>query len=90
MKITTGLKLRDINEEKRKRLVKRESHKLDCLSSDMNTCQALVNADCYKRKVMKSVGIQRALHNSLKDKSGATDISKYTIVGTYSFPTIFD
>jgi hypothetical protein len=33
----------------------------DHLSSDMNTCQAIVKSDCSKSKVQKASGIQKAL-----------------------------
>ena len=52
---------RDLKEEKRKRVVTRENKKTDCLSSEMNNCQALVKPDCSKPKVLKSVGMQKAL-----------------------------
>ncbi|MCW4344649.1 MAG: hypothetical protein N0E48_15030, partial [Candidatus Thiodiazotropha endolucinida] len=52
---------RDIQEEKRQKLVAKQTKTFDCLSSDMNTCQAVVKPDCSKPKVQKSTGIQKAL-----------------------------
>ena len=48
-------------EEQRKRGVKRETKQADCLSSDMNLCQAIVKPDCSKPKVQKAKGSQKAL-----------------------------
>lgn len=47
-------------ELKRKRIVVKEGKQTDRLTSDMNTCQALVEPDCSKPKVQKSKGIQKA------------------------------
>ena len=40
---------------------RRKAQKTDCLSSEMNNCQALVKPDCSKPKVLKSSGMQKAL-----------------------------
>ena len=52
---------RDIKEDKRKKQVAKETKQIDHLSSDMNTCQAIVKPDCSKPKVQKASGIQKAL-----------------------------
>lgn len=57
---------REEKEEKRKTQVKKELRKVECLSSEMNTCQALVKPDCSKPKVQKATGISKALVNLLK------------------------
>jgi hypothetical protein len=50
-------------EAKRVALVKRQAAIADCISSDMNTCQALVKPDCSKASFQKSTGIKKALMN---------------------------
>ena len=52
---------RGIKEEKRMKLVAKEKKRIDCLSSEMNLCQAVVKPDCSKAKVQKSGGVQKAL-----------------------------
>jgi hypothetical protein len=52
---------RDIKEDKRKKQVAKETKQIDHLSSDMNTCQAIVKPDCSKPKVQRASGIQKAL-----------------------------
>ena len=52
---------RDIKEDKRKKQVAKETKQIDHLSSDMNTCQAIVKPDCSKPKVQKASGIQKTL-----------------------------
>lgn len=56
---------REKKEEKRKREVASKIHQVECLSSDMNACQALVKPDCTKPKLVKSKGIADALKNLL-------------------------
>ena len=51
----------DSEEEKRRKKLKEDKSRLDGLYSQQNMCQALVNADCGKYKVAKSVGIPNAL-----------------------------
>ena len=45
--------------------LKRQAAIADCISSDMNTCQALVKPDCSKASLQKSTGIKKALMNLL-------------------------
>lgn len=52
---------RAIKEEKRLKIVAKEKKRIDCLSSEMNLCQAVVKPDCSKAKVQKSGGVQMAL-----------------------------
>jgi hypothetical protein len=52
-------------EAKRVALVKRQAAIADCISSDMNTCQALVKPDCSKASLQKSTGIKKALMHLL-------------------------
>jgi hypothetical protein len=56
---------RDKHEEKRVRDVKRKTKAVECLSSHMNACQAIVKPDCSKAKVQKSRGMKTALLNEL-------------------------
>ena len=82
-----------MKESKRKALVKKQTKVIDCHSSDMNACQALVNPDCSKPSVQKSQGIKRALYmllslclvssDSVEDK-----LSKERLImfGNKSFP----
>ncbi|CAC5356707.1 unnamed protein product [Mytilus coruscus] len=58
---------RQVKEENRKALLKREMQRASFLSSEMNMCQALVKPDCTKPKVMKSKGMQQALVNLLQE-----------------------
>ena len=44
----------------RKRL-SRNKKEFDCLSSEMNTCQAILKPDCTKGSVNKSLGKRTAL-----------------------------
>ena len=54
---------KEMKEEKRKKIVEKETKVLDSLSSANNACQALLKPDSSKRKVIKSLGMQRALKN---------------------------
>ena len=60
-KITTAKTESQLKEEKRKKMVAKESYRIDCFSSSQNTCQAIVKPDNTKPKVMKAIGMQRAL-----------------------------
>ena len=83
----------EMKETKRKALVKKKTKVIDCHSSDMNACQALVHPDCSKPSVQKSQAIKRALlkllslclpsSDSVEDK-----LSKETLImsGNKSFP----
>ena len=52
---------RESKEEKRKKIVARQTKRADCLSSDMNMIQALVKPNCSKPKVQKARGMVVAL-----------------------------
>ena len=52
-------------ERKRKSLVRKQQSVVDCMSSNMNTCQALVKPDCSKGALQKSTGIKKALIKAL-------------------------
>ena len=47
---------KEIKEEKRKKVVEKETKVIDSMSSENNACQALVKSDSSKRKVFKSLG----------------------------------
>ena len=59
---------KQLKEEGRKQSLAKQIHLADCFSSENNTCQALVKPDSSKRKVMKSVSIQRAMRNLLNSR----------------------
>ena len=59
---------KQLKEEGRKKSLAKQIHLADCFSSENNTCQALVKPDSSKRKVMKSVSIQRAMRNLLNSR----------------------
>jgi hypothetical protein len=52
---------RQLKEEKRKKMVTSTMKRIDCLSSDMNACQALVKPDCSKPSLTKSLTMADAL-----------------------------
>ena len=52
-------------ETKRLAHVKKQSTIVDCISSEMNACQALVKPDCSKTALQKSTGIKKALKRLL-------------------------
>ena len=56
-----------LNEEKRQKTVVKESKLIDCLSSRNNACQAIVKPDSTKPKVMKSVGMVRAVTSLIRN-----------------------
>ncbi|WAR09221.1 hypothetical protein MAR_019179 [Mya arenaria] len=58
---------REKKEEKRHKLVKQEARRIDCLSSEMNACQAVVKPDCSKPKVAEFSGIKNALIQTLDE-----------------------
>ena len=62
-KNTTLKTEKQIKEEGRQKSLSKQIHLADCYSSENNTCQALVKPDSSKRKVMKSLNIQRAIRN---------------------------
>jgi hypothetical protein len=57
--------IRQVKEEKRQKDLARKMKETDCLTSEMNTCQALVKPDCSKPKVDKSRTMPVALQNLL-------------------------
>lgn len=57
--VTTDI--RTVKEKKRRQAVDRMTKVYDCLSSEMNTCQAVIKPDCSKPAVQKSSGIKDAL-----------------------------
>ena len=64
-KIITYKSERQLKEEERKKLVAKETKRIECLSSENNACQALVKPDSSKPKVVKSIGMQRAIKDVL-------------------------
>ena len=52
-------------ESERMAQVKKQAEVIDCFSSQMNTCQALVKPDCSKASLKKSPGIRKALQKLL-------------------------
>ena len=56
---------RQEKEEKRQKALAKEIKQLNCLSSEMNACQALVTPDCAKPKVQKSTGMKTAIEEML-------------------------
>ena len=52
---------RQMKETQRLKNVARETKLIDCLSSENNACQSLLKPDSSKPKVMKAIGMQRAL-----------------------------
>ena len=58
---------RSAKEKKRKQGVDKMVKVYDCLSSDMNTCQAVIKPDCTKGPVAKSLGIKSALFWCLQE-----------------------
>ena len=57
--------LREAKELKRLKNVKKIQSEADCLSSAMNTCQALLKPDCTKPTIAKSATIKTAIRNVL-------------------------
>lgn len=58
---------RSAKERKRKKAVDKMAKVYDCLSSDMNACQAVLRPDCTKLPVTKSKGIKDALFWCLQE-----------------------
>ena len=57
---------RQSKEVKRKKKVKQKQKEFDCLSSEMNACQAILKPDCTKGSVNKSLGMRTALMSVLQ------------------------
>ena len=65
-----GKTRRQVEEKQRKQKVSSETHRIQCLSSKMNCCQALVKPDCSKPGVQKARTIRLAIMHLL---SGISD-----------------
>ena len=63
--LKTTKSVREIKEEKRKKLVAAALKKIDGLSSDMNACQALVKPDCSKPRIGKGTTMANAIKTVL-------------------------
>ena len=61
-------------ETSRKQRVVRLSKIVDCMSSKMNLCQAVVKADCYKATVNKSTGVKKVLRLIIQRCSVAVQV----------------
>ena len=64
------IKTKELTDEEKKEIkrqaeVKRQTKVINCFSSDMNTCQALVKPDCTKASLQKSPGIKKGLYKIL-------------------------
>lgn len=80
---------KEVKEKKRKKSVAKESRRIDCLSSDNNACQALVKPDSSKPKVIKSIGMQRALKSlivSCMSSTSDVDLQPYMNINASSIP----
>ena len=61
---------REVQEKKRLKIVSKKKKEVECLSSEMNLCQALVKPDCSKPKVAKASTIQRAISSHVSKIAG--------------------
>ena len=68
---------RQTKEERRQKEVNKETKVVHCFSSENNACQALLNADSTKPKVMKSLGIPRALKTLVQSCGKAESLDNY-------------
>ena len=64
----------EVKEIKRQKVVSKELRLIDCYSSLNNNCQALVKPDSSKPKVMKSVGMRRALKTMITECRGEDNL----------------
>ena len=64
----------EVKEHKRQKIVSKELRLIDCYSSLNNNCQALVKPDSSKPKVMKSVGMRRALKTMISECKGEDNL----------------
>ncbi|KAH3891472.1 hypothetical protein DPMN_015574 [Dreissena polymorpha] len=64
---------RDRREDVKKKTVKKQLQRFDCLSSEMNACQAIVKPDCTKPKVLKSSGMKNALVKTVHEAISNTN-----------------
>lgn len=67
---------RQEKEEKRQKAMVKEVKQLNCLSSEMNACQALVTPDCSKPKVLKSLGMKKAINEMIEVCKDRTNEAK--------------
>ena len=65
------------DEATRQKKVSRMSKVLDRMSSKMNLCQAVVNADCTKHSCNKSMGVRKALLSLIKKCSSISESGTY-------------
>ena len=83
---------RQCKEEKRVKVVAAQTKKIDCLSSDMNMCQALVKPDCTKPKVTKATGMVTALTDLIlnfpdqKSSEKLDQLGEFLLTGTTAIP----
>ena len=81
-KIKLAQTQRQMKETQRLKNVARETKLIDCLSSENNTCQSLLKLDSSKPKVMKAIGMQRALRyliTSCMEKRANTTVDELNI-----------
>ena len=64
----------EVMELKRQKVVSKELRIIDCYSSLNNNCQALVKPDSSKPKVMKAVGMRRALKTMITECKGEDNL----------------
>ena len=64
---------RMLREEKRQKALDKKMQEADCLTSEMNTCQALVKPDCSKPRVDKSRTVPIALQDLVCQCSSTSD-----------------
>ncbi|VDI71124.1 Hypothetical predicted protein [Mytilus galloprovincialis] len=67
-------------EAKRVAHVKKQNTIADCISSDMNTFQAVVKPDCSKASLQKSTGIKKALKKVISHCIPYTDYSQLDVL----------
>ena len=77
---------RQEKEEKRQKEVNKETKIVNRFSSENNMCQALMNADSTKPKVMKSLGIPRALKTLVQTCGKAESLDKYIALNLSFIP----
>ena len=68
----------ETTENKRKKKVDKMSKIFDCLSSSMNTCQAVFRSDGTKASTNKSLGVKKAL-NCLLNKCTTTEPDRFIL-----------
>ena len=63
---------KELREMKRKQIVKRQQMTIDCMNSEMNTCQALVKPDGSKPTIHKSKTVKTAISKLFTQVTAAT------------------